>query len=233
MGTTQSSPTGTAAAAKREPDNQALVSLAVLKVNWDVLKKDYLENFVPIVAESIRLLPSDVISLAEVQGALLQHFGLELSQNALRTILQRVKRGGYIHLQDKVYYRNLDALSGNNFREVQQRVLAKHEALVNDLCKFGVDTYGVHWTTADAESALYSYLQECEYKVLTATTSKTMLPEASYAAKSAKFIVASFVQHAQKSHASAFEYLELVSKIVFGHFDSSKLLKNIDTPEPR
>jgi hypothetical protein len=27
--------------------------------------------------------------------------------------------------------------------------------------------------------------------------------------------------------------LELVSKIVFGHFDSSKLLKNIDTPEPR
>ena len=34
--------------------NKAIASLAIIKVNWDVQKKDYIQNFVPFIVALIR-----------------------------------------------------------------------------------------------------------------------------------------------------------------------------------
>lgn len=50
--------------------SQTIVSLTILKVNWDKRRQDYLENFIPIIAECIRLSRHDVISVSELKGQL-------------------------------------------------------------------------------------------------------------------------------------------------------------------
>lgn len=206
------SQSGAAARSQATPDNQALISLAILKVNWDVQKKDYLENFVPIVAESIRLLPAELISLADLQATTKQHFGLELSQNSLKTILERAKKRGYIKQDNKFYYRDMTALASTNFRDVQQRVLSMHEVLITEIRKFSAETYGVQWSIEEADNALQAYLGESGLNLLAATTFKTAITQPAYATKSEKFVVASFVQHAQQTDPTSFEYLETIVK---------------------
>jgi len=72
--------------------NPTIVSLAFIKTNWDLRQKSYLDNFVPIVAESLRFLKQDIISLQELQESVIQQFGLRIPQNAIEAILKRTKK---------------------------------------------------------------------------------------------------------------------------------------------
>lgn len=82
--------------------NSTLVSLAILKVNFD-LGKTYLDNFVPIVAECIRISEDDIVSLPVLQENLRSNFGLKIPQKVIEAILKRVKKGGFVYLEDRVY----------------------------------------------------------------------------------------------------------------------------------
>ncbi len=45
-------------------------SLALLKVNYDQQRKDYFDNFVPMVAECLRCSSEDIISVPELKSEL-------------------------------------------------------------------------------------------------------------------------------------------------------------------
>ncbi len=49
--------------------DNAIASLAVLKVNWDYLKKDYIENFIPFI-EAIEKIPEGEYDFAEIKKIL-------------------------------------------------------------------------------------------------------------------------------------------------------------------
>jgi hypothetical protein len=53
-------------------------SLALLKVSYDRQRKDYFDNFVPMVAECLRRSAEDVVSLPDLQSDLREQFGLSL-----------------------------------------------------------------------------------------------------------------------------------------------------------
>src|SRR5690606_32070510 len=96
-----------------------LISLAMLKVHWDTRRKDYIDNFVPMVAESIRTSPNDVVSIPALQQEVRTAFGLRLPQHNLRIILNRIAKLGLIQSKDRVYVRNQEALRTLNFGVVQ------------------------------------------------------------------------------------------------------------------
>ena len=56
--------------------NPVIASLAILKVNYDEMHKDYVENFVPFFAECIRLSENDIVSTPDLQDDLRNRFGL-------------------------------------------------------------------------------------------------------------------------------------------------------------
>ncbi len=58
---------------------QAIPSLAILKVNWD-RGVDYIDNFVPFVAECLRGAPEPEVSMAYLQKAMIDSFGLRIPQ---------------------------------------------------------------------------------------------------------------------------------------------------------
>jgi hypothetical protein len=192
--------------------NPAIISLAILKVNWDILKKGYLENFIPFVAECIRRSEEDVISLPNLQNNLRDFFGMELPQNVIDAILKKARNQGYIKLENRVYKRNLEKLTGFGFSDIQQQVLRMHESLVKSLIEFCSKNYNESWSEEDAENALQSYIQRNQFIITCAATQGTVIPTTKRHHKRSDFLVGAFVQHLQETYSADFNYIETVVK---------------------
>ena len=83
-----------------------LFSLAFLKVHSDSTNEIFLDNFIPFVAQLLRQLKEDAISIPDLQDELFRGFGLCIPQSVIKAILYRAKKvGGYVKLEDKVFYR--------------------------------------------------------------------------------------------------------------------------------
>lgn len=192
--------------------NPTILSMALLKVNWDYSRKDYLENFVPIVAECIRLSQEDVVSLPDLQQQLLTRFGLRFPQNAIRVILRRVGKQGYIRSENRVYMRNPGKLARLQFHDAQQRVLQMHGALIRELVLFCQDESSITWSAEEGEAALQSYLEENQPLVATRAGQSTLIPQSGIPNKSVRFLIGSFIRHLQETHSASFEYLDTIIK---------------------
>lgn len=186
-------------------------SLAFLKVNWDQYRKDYLDNFVPLLAECLRTSEADVVSQAELQKGLRDKFGLNFPLHAIKVLLPRLLRHRYITVAAGVYHRDKTALKRLDFRDTQQKVLRIHESIVGSLAKFCRDTLHVEWTEDDAERALLSFLESSQTMLLTAEVSGSAIPSTT-APKSARYALAAFVRHLRETGASDLEYLDTVVK---------------------
>lgn len=62
----------------------SLASLAILKVNWDISGKDFIESFVPFAIECVRKSVDEVVSLPSLQKQLKTEFGLDIPFNPLK-----------------------------------------------------------------------------------------------------------------------------------------------------
>jgi len=156
--------------------SNTIVSLALLKANWDLKRKSYLDNFTVLVAEAIRRTAEEAVSLSQVQDNLRADFGLELPQNSIHTILPRVSKAGYITLNDGIYRPNWDALSTLNFSDVQQEAIRLERVLVRRLVKF-CEKFNITWSSEQAESALIGYLQKNQETIAFARHRGTVIPD--------------------------------------------------------
>ena len=135
-----------------------IASYAILKVNWEQPeRKDYLDNFMLIVAEAIRQLQNDIITLSDVQKQIRTSFGFEIPQNTISSLLNRVKRHGYISLENGIYTRDNAALMKLNFQSIQQQVSLSHESLIRGLTEFVKKNYSLDWSLDYGEKALQAY----------------------------------------------------------------------------
>lgn len=192
--------------------NPTVVSLAFIKSNWDLNQKGYLDNFVPIVGESLRFLKQDIVSVVELQEVVMQQFGLRIPQSAIEAILRRTKKYKYVQVERGVYRRNNEELAKLNFRDVRQKVIEKHEKLINALIEYCKKIWGIEWSEGDAENALQYYLQDNELSLITASTYGTTIPMALPPAVNAKYYVGAFIQNLQARNSSLLEYLDTVVK---------------------
>src|SRR5262249_29876191 len=126
---------------------------------------DYLENFVPIVGEVVRLAKINEVSVPAVQTDIKKSFGLQIPQNGIKAILRRLQKRGYIKSKNQIYTRDLDALSKLNFHETQQQVLRMHESLITHLQKFSEERFGISFTQEEAENAFQEYIQDNQLSI--------------------------------------------------------------------
>lgn len=186
-------------------------SLAILKVNWDE-RRDYIDNFVPFVAECIRTVPQPQISVSQLQTAVGEKFGFAIPQGALQTILKRVERHGYIERAEGIYKRNDEALERLDFTKVAQQALREYEALIDKLVEFCAGRFEVKWSGDHAEAALFRYLEEDSSVILAATVRGRRLPSTGSPRRGVDYMVASFISEVERSDPEAFSFLETVVK---------------------
>jgi hypothetical protein len=195
--------------------NSLIASFAILKVNWEQPERhDYLDNFVLVVAEAIRQLPYDTVTLSDVQTQIQKASGFLLPQNTIKTLLGRVSKYGYIELKSGTYTRNNHALEKLEFHAIQQNVLRAHEALINELADFASSKYSLSWSPEDTETALLKYLQQNQVELLSDIIVRdpnrvTNQPDVN---QKDLYVVGKYVQYLQETQSLRLEYLETVIK---------------------
>jgi hypothetical protein len=202
------------ASGDQEPQtpSRALIGLAILKVDWEVRKRDYIEAFVPMVVECIRTAPADAVSLRDVQAAATERFGLTLPLNSLRTILHRVARYGYVRPEHGVYLRDPVKCATLAFADTESRVSRLHDTVVSALADYARDRHGLEWTQEVAEAALLSFLSLNDWQILHASVTGDRVLPVSNARPSEKYVVAAFVYSVQASDPALGEALETLAK---------------------
>ena len=188
-----------------------ITSLAILKVNWD-RGYDYIENFVPFVAECLRIAPQPEVSLPELQAAVFKNFGLRIPQGALKTILRRAVKRGYAKRTEGIYRRNEDALANLDFARVKADALRQNQALISKLIEFCRAQYWIDLSEENAESALLTYLKDRSTPILAAVIEGEPVPEPCQSIEQAEFLIRAFIGYLCEADPKGLGYLETVVK---------------------
>lgn len=198
---------------------ESLVSLAVLKVNWDQRGRDYVDNFIPFVGEGLRRCPQDHVSIAQLQAVIKDGFGLIIPQGALNTLLTRAQRYGYVRKAQGVFERILDAIPAT-FSSERENVTRQQRALIEKLVCFCKERHNVVWSVDQADNALVAHLQRSSVPILAAAVEGSPIPMPAGDVPHSEFLVSSFVVDLSESDPDGFGFLETVMK---GHMLATAL----------
>jgi hypothetical protein len=197
--------------AQTEPDLlRAISALAVIKVNWDD-DKDYIANFVPLVAHCLRHGSQDEISLSETQALIEETFGLRIPQGPLQTILGRMAREGLVRRRHGVYLRVADALEEIDLGSTREDVLRQHAHLVALLVDFAA-RHGREWEEEQAEQALLSYVEALAEPILGAVVEGEPIVNLPRIDATGSVLTSQFVLSLCEKEPLAFEYLVTIVK---------------------
>jgi hypothetical protein len=200
-----------------------VLGFAILKANWELRRKDYLDNFVPIVAECIRLSNSDIVAMEDLSRSLDERFGLRIPRNTVETLLRRLSSAGYIKSRHQVYYRNHQQLNTLNFERLQREFLEVYERVVERIHQFANGNHQVSWSMQDAEQALLAYLKKYQFHAL---STGTILEGAEYrevangASRSTYYIIGDFIREQLEQESTLLDFFDTVSK---GHMLSQAI----------
>jgi hypothetical protein len=198
---------------------ESLTSLAILKVNWDHNGDDYVQNFLPFLAEALRRAPQDHVSVPQIQDIMKDGFGLIIPQGAINTLLRRAQRQGFVRRESGVFMRNVDALPSNFGREREQ-VARQQRALVQKLIDFSKNRHAIEWSQEQGEEALLAHLQKSCVPILAAAVDGCPIPLPQERVENSDYIVSSFVVDIAEKDPEGFTFLETVMK---GHMLVSAL----------
>lgn len=189
---------------------RAISALAVIKVNWDE-DKDYIANFVPIVAHCLRQGDHDEISLSETQTLIEVTFGLRIPQGPLQTILARMAREKLVERRRRVYVRVPEALEQIDLGSSREDVLRQHAHLVDLLVTFA-GRQGREWSDEQAEQALLSYVEVLAEPILGAVVDGDPIVDLPKIDSEGSVLTSQFVLDLAKKEPQAFEYLVTIVK---------------------
>ncbi|MYE84919.1 MAG: hypothetical protein F4X31_01560 [Gammaproteobacteria bacterium] len=185
----------------------SLTSLAILKVNWDRLNRDYVENFVPFVVECARLSPEPIISLPTVREEMSVRFGLDLPLNTLRHVFNRAAKRGYFKRQHRVFHRVDEKCSTTDFQHTRENVSRTYSRVMEAFVSFVASAHDRRLSTDEAANAIFAFLRDGSLSLLFGRHSHTPRPNSSN-----RYLVASFLQDAQHSNPTLFEDILLLAR---------------------
>lgn len=175
----------------------ALASLAILKVNWDESGIDYIECFVPFVVECVRRSSDDAISLPALQSDLKTQFAIDMPLNALKMVLTRARKRGFLRKEHDVLYRNIEQCSKTRFKERQAKVEATYDAVLQRLQQYAKEHNNLDWSASDASAGLNTFLRDNSLALLFSVAERGVYTS-SQDRSSSNFVVGSFIADAQQ-----------------------------------
>lgn len=214
-----------------------LTSLAILKINLDTGSGDYLDNFVPFVAEAVLLANEHLVSTESIDQKLLEQFGLSIPEGVLRTILRRMSKRGLIERSDHQYKRNPVKLQKLSLGSKRQQANHEMKRLVEYFRTYVRDRHSLTLTQNEAESIIAQEISANSLDLLSTD------PEPAIALSNdtkpvqfdRRFIFASFVHNSFVENLDSLRLIEqfaraamIAESIAFpSDLSSSQKLKNL------
>lgn len=190
----------------------AIYALALLKTNWELHRRSYIDNFNFLTAECLKYSEHDVVSVQELAGSLRDRFGLKLPLNVVETLLKRAVRQKWLRREHGIYRVDRAEVNTVDLASTQLRAMEAQEQLITDLCSYADRTFAVKWTRPDAERAIFTYLGDEALTFLRAASKRTYVPLPKRSTKSEKYIFANYVNGLVDTNSPLFDKLRTVAE---------------------
>jgi len=204
---------------------QTLSSLAILKVNWDYNKTDYLDNFVPFIANLIVKEKYTTIDITQIREDFECEFGLRIPHYPMISIINRAKTKKLIFWDGAKHVPNREIASSLNFTKIAIRQRQQQEKIITEIIKFAKERkYNLSLEREEIYQAFISFLKNYDQDLLFLAHTETILPVVKDSQKHT-FLVYKFIQHAFEAEPNVFEFI--VSAAI-GHILANTILFNSD-----
>lgn len=186
--------------------NRTILSLAILKTNWDKLQKDYLENFLPFVATLIVRKNYTVIDPKNVSDDFRSEFGLVIPVYPMISILKRAATRGLVRRVDGRFQPDRENARELDFTAKSLAQQRESEKVLSELSKFAFNKFSITLDEKTAEDALIAYLKDHDLDILFASEEISPLPAVSNP-KKVKYIVNSFIRECFQREPEIFRFI--------------------------
>jgi len=206
---------------------RTIASLALLRMNWDKYKKDYIEVFIPFIVTLISKKKYQIINENVIRQDFKEEYGLSIPYYPMITILRRTKKRGYIDRKDGIgenYKPVKDLVEADEFSENAAVLERKYNKVLNkfvDFCKM-ID---VIINLEDADRILIAFLRDYDLDIIFANYDvQSLLPDVSNTDKE-KYLIGKYIQVANVNEPEVFGFLVDIS---FGHIIANAILYDIN-----
>lgn len=199
---------------------KTIASLALVKIFWDHLRKDHIENFVPFIATLIIKKNYEAIDVNQVCEDFKQEFGLIIPYHPMVTLLNRARKRKIIKRKRGTYVPVKDNILKYDFTDMSKEQERRHEKVINEFIDFSKTKYNVEIDRYGAELMFLSFLKSYDLDILFASQEKSILPEVKQS-KRERFLVSNFIKNAYETEP---DYFNFILDMAIGHILASAIL---------
>lgn len=188
-----------------------LISFAIMNVN-ESNNVDQFDHFVPFVKEALLRSGVRTISANELKGKIEEYFKIQLPISVVNTILRRkLLPKHYINKKERTLVPNYERLSDSNFQEIKQKMMEKHEKLIQEIINYGKQKYDLTIEVEEAETGLETFLDTHQLALLDSSLNPSSTSKSNKIddkkESQIEYIISKYIEHAHTSNLVSFEYI--------------------------
>lgn len=203
--------------------NRSLLSLAIVRTNWDKYKKDHIENFIPLVGTLIhenRYSLIDSQTIPRISNDFRTRFGLSLPPHPLTVILRRMTKERYLKRSEGSWMPDFEKIGELNIDINSKKLERDYQSLLNEAKLFIEKETGEEVEEGIVEDGFLAYLRKHDLDILFAANKGSLLPEVKKS-KKYQYLIGRFIEKSERESPEAFSK---IVDITIGHALASTIL---------
>lgn len=188
-----------------------LITYAIINVNesHDI---DQFDHFVTFVKEALLRSGVETISVNELRNKVEEYFKISLPISVLDTILKRkLLPNGYVKKDRQILIPNYEKLHDSNFQEIKNRIMERHDRLIEDIINFGEQNYNLKLNYDEVEETFETFLDKNQLVLLDSSLNPSQdtqkLQTKSNKNNVLEYVISKFIENANESSSLSFNYI--------------------------
>lgn len=157
-------------------DQNAIVSLSILKSNMDYARKDYLDMLLPFVKHVLYMTEEASLSSLDVKNMIFNEFSLKIPESVITLIAKRLVKENILERENK-RYNIIGTINDNGFQEKRASAKRQIGAVARDFIEFSKNNNGHVTDEEHALSVFNVFLSSFSIDCLRCYMEGTALPE--------------------------------------------------------
>ena len=199
-----------------------LTSLAILRVNLEEQRGDYLENLRPFILQILFDHHPDPVTDVIVTDYIRSDFGLVIPNRSIHQVLLRLVADRGVNIQESYgKIRIVGKLDDPGISDKQEDANIAIQAILDDLQEFSQTTSRPIRDSEQAVAAVTTFLSQFDITCLSAYLRGTAIPSTLRSERSSIVLISDYVQHIQEVDQAMFERFLILVK---GHMLANALM---------